>query len=83
MTLGSNLLALVEVALLEALRVDRVDLVELQPWLGLERGERPDRLGRQRPAVDQEEHPASDAGLHEPVDLVDHASASCRCRSPS
>ena len=59
-------------SLLEALAVDLVDLVELQARLGLERGERPDRLRRQRPAVDQEQDAPRDAGLHQPVDLVDH-----------
>ena len=87
---GVPLLAFVQVALLEALRVDRVDLVELQARLGLERREGAHGLRRQRAAVDEEEDAAGDAGLHEPVDLVDHGQrlagagrhgerASCAC----
>ena len=60
-----------EVGLLEALRVELVDLVELQARLRLERGERADRLRGKRPAVDEEQHAPGDAGLHQPVDLVD------------
>ena len=66
-----ELLVLVEVGLLEALRVDRIDLVELQPGLGLEAGEGAHRLRGQRAAVDEEQHATGDAGLHQPVDLVD------------
>ena len=60
-----------EIGLLEALRVQRVDLVELQAGLGLEGGERADGLSGQGAAVDEEQHPPGDAGLHQPVDLVD------------
>ena len=66
-----ELLVLVEVLPLEALAVDLVDLVELLARLGLERGEGPHGLGGQRAAVDQEEDALADAGLHQPVDLVD------------
>jgi hypothetical protein len=69
MTLGSN--AVAEVGLLEALGVDGVDLVELQARLGLVGAERPDGLGGQGPPVHEEQHAARDAGLHQPVDLVD------------
>ena len=43
---GVELLVLVEVVLLEALGVDRVDLVELQARLGLEARRRPGRPAR-------------------------------------
>jgi hypothetical protein len=60
-----------EVRLLKALGVDGVDLVELQARLGLVGAERPDGLRGQGPAVDEEQHAPRDAGLHQPVDLVD------------
>src|SRR5690606_31241888 len=48
----------------EGLGVDRVDLVELQTRLGLERGELPHGLGSQSSPVDQEQDTASNARLH-------------------
>ncbi len=60
----------VEVVPEEPLAVHLVDLVELQPGLRFERGESPDGLGGQRPAIDEEQHAASNARLHQAVDLV-------------
>jgi hypothetical protein len=48
----------IEVITVKSLAVELVDLVELEPRLGLERGERLDRLCRQSAAVHQEEHPS-------------------------
>ncbi len=56
---------------MKPLAVDLVDVGELPARLRLERGELADRLGRQRPPIHQEEHPARDARLHQPVDLID------------
>ncbi|SIA22908.1 Uncharacterised protein [Mycobacteroides abscessus subsp. abscessus] len=66
-----KLLLLVEIGLLETLRIDRVEFVELEAWLGLEAGEGAHRLRGQCAAVDEEQDATSDAGLHEPIDLVD------------
>ena len=69
--LGIEALLVAEVLLLELRGVQLVGLRELEVRLDLEAVEGADGLGRERPAVDQEEHPPRDAGLHQPVDLVD------------
>jgi len=66
---GVERLAL-QVLPVEPLAVDLVDVGELPARLRLERGELPDRLGRQRAAIHQEEHPARHPRLHQPVHLI-------------
>ena len=71
-TLGSNFSSSSKSSRLEPLAVDLVDLVELQARLRLERSEGPHRLGRECPTIHEEQHAPRDAGLHQPIDLVDH-----------
>jgi hypothetical protein len=60
-----------EIAGLEGLGVDLVDLIEFEALVCLVIGEGADCLGGEGAAIDEEEDAAGDAGLHEAVDLVD------------
>ena len=60
-----------EVLALEAVAVDLVDLVELEPGLGRELAEGAHGLRRERPAIDEEQDPLGGLRLHQAVDLVD------------
>jgi hypothetical protein len=67
-----ELLIIPEVFAMEPLAVDLVHLVELQARFRLEGSECPDGLSGQGAAVNQEQDPTADAGLHQAVHLIDH-----------